>query len=242
MRFAVNREHRSIYQKHFAIELEELCSIEQLNSLSSSIDNALSQRLKVRPASIYRQTADALFFAGRDLWRSQEGIQKFVTQKSLANVAAEITEHRQLRLGYDQFFPSPEGLLATINENPYIQFLNGKVSLQEASCLQGVLCGLNICLSGENTNLEEEKRESSDTFINIFPGKAGNAILFAPHVAINWQQLFRHQGQRYLLIVYTQAKSVYVYNDGDPLAHELKQWGYALGDKLTDKLNPIVHR
>lgn len=245
MRFAITGDHRSFFQKHQAIELEGLCSEEQLKVLASSCDTAIAQKLNLKFRNLIDQIPETMFANGRDLWRSNENLKKFVTQASLASVAAEITEQRLMRLGYVQLFPAiSKGF--DEQENPYSAFLKSQQSLEQVSCLQGVQCGLMLCLSGESLEVSSQNTNFDvsgfPTNINIFSGKPGNGFLFSPQVTVDWKQLYNHLKQRYLLIVYTQATSVYVYKESDPQGNVMKQCGYCLGDKLSDKWNPIVHR
>lgn len=242
MKFAITGEHRLFYQKHHAIELEGLCSPTQLKALETAINLTLAERMGLPTQNLGLQEAHTLFGAGRDLWRSHPALKKLATQSSFADIAATLTEQHPLRLGYDQFFPSIKSSLF-VQEDPYSQFLQMKSALEEVSSLQGVVCGLMLCLNQAKQSEEETQHTSlPDAPIHIFPQQAGNGIFFSPKAKIDWPELFKHEGQRYLMIVYTQAKSVYVLNEADPQVYALKQWGYSLGDRLSDKLNPIVHK
>jgi len=48
--------------------------------------------------------------------------------------------------------------------------------------------------------------------------------------------------QRYLMLVYTHPTAIYYLEEKDPKTHHLKSLGYVFGDRLNDKLNPIVYR
>lgn len=223
MRFAVTKDHRSFFQKNQVIELEGLCSSELLQSLTAAIDSTLAKRLHIKSRELDKQLPKTHFTSGRDLWRSNDLIKRFVTQPSFAEIAAELTGKRLLRLGYDQFFPGTSQDL-----------LQSEQSLEQVSCIQGVQCGLMFCLKGIKSDEASIK--------TVFPLQEGNAILFSSSAPIPWNQLCQHPQNSYFMIVYAHHNSVYVYNEHDPLGNELKQWGYGISDKLTDKSNPIVHR
>jgi hypothetical protein len=245
MKFAITGEHRSFFNKHQAIELEGLCTEEQLKTLNAATDVALAQKLNLKFRNLIDQIPATMFAIGRDLWRSNDVLKRFVTQTSFANVASEIMEQRVLRFGYSQLFPAISNGFDG-EENAYSKFLSSNYTLEQASCIQGIQCGLMLCLSGENqesvipiTNFDVSGFPSN---INVFSAKPGNGFFFTPQVTIDWKQLFSHLKQRYLLIVYTQATSVYVYKEFDPQGNQMKECGYCFGDKLLDKWNPIVHR
>lgn len=261
MRFAITGEHRQFFQKQQALELEGMCSLAQLKAINASIDSVIAERIGVRGRLLDNQSPASIFAAGRDSWRSNDVIRRFITQPSLADIAAELTEKRTLRLGYDQFFPSPITSVAIVSgENPYGNFLSRIRSLEEVSSLQGLVCGLMLCLNGRPKTDEQEQekeiqekktkdkvKESDGTDlvldpINIFADHAGDGIFFSGQTPINWERLLNLPNHRYIMIVFVQNKSVYVFNESDPQGYSLKQWGYTFGDKLSDKLNPIVRR
>ncbi|QLH36192.1 MAG: hypothetical protein HWD61_08680 [Parachlamydiaceae bacterium] len=45
-----------------------------------------------------------------------------------------------------------------------------------------------------------------------------------------------------MLLAFADFRTVYILNENDPHTHTLKHLGYVFGDKLSDKLNPIVYR
>lgn len=227
MRFASASEHRDFFRKQHLIEFEDLLSEAQLKLLLAAIDSTLASRLKTYSKKAMQLSAMDLFMAGRDLWRSSEAIKRVVLAKQLAEMVFDLMEIKPLRLGYDQ--------LIAVNslEDQSLVGLEPK-SLQAMSCLQGVLCGIMLCLSSSANS------DSPQT--SLFPNKAGNAVFFSAEVEIDFKLLNQHLGQRYLLIAYTQPTALYVSNPCDPNVHSLKSLGYNFGDKLTDKLHPIVYR
>lgn len=230
MKFAVDSNHREFFYKHHAIEFEALLDEKQLASLSEHIRRALSLRLKGGT-----DTPENLFMAGRDLFREESAIRKIVTQRLFAEIASELTQQKPLRLGYDQFIPPPPAP-ETLNytQSPYFQMLKSQPTLQEIGPLQGVICGMMICLKGGAW----ESTPDGPTFSR----KAGNAVFLSPLALVDFADLMKASGCSYLLIVYVQANAVYILNPADPNTHALKSYGYSLGDKLTDKLNPILFR
>jgi len=232
MKITVDSNHLDYFHKNNAIEFDSILTEKQLASLGEHIQRALTLRLEKE-----RTSPENLFKAGRDLFRVDSGIRKIVTQKHFAEIAFELTQQKPLRLGYDQFFhSSPTSLTLSPNQTPYVQLMNSKLTLQEVSSLQGVLCGLMICLKAEK---REEKELETPV---IFSRKPGNAVFFNPSAILNFEGLISGTDSNYLLIVYVHTSSVYILNTIDPNTYVLKNYGYSLGDRLSDKLNPIILR
>ncbi len=229
MRFAVAREHRDFFNKQGTVEFEGLLNAKQLVELVAAVDSTLALRLNIQASELSLQSSNALFMAGRDLWRANNAVKKIVMQRQFAELAIELIHKKTLRLGYDQFFP--DGAVAVLPGDSQ--------NLLEISCLQGVQCGLMLCLRGALTPVEPvEPVEEDCTPSPLFSRQAGSGVFFNPEAPLNFQ---RSVGQ-YLMIVYTSTSSVYLCKRTDPHANALKQYGYAFGDKLNDKCNPIVYR
>jgi len=215
MKFIIENEHREFFQKNMAIEFEGLLSDEELTLLNHEISEVLSQR----------QDKGHNVYAARDLWRESSVIKKIACQRRFAEIAAQLVDEKPLRLGYDLFFPSP-----SLEAEP-----QPSKTLNEMSSLQGIVCGLLLCLSGKEP-------VTSSMEVQMFSGTSGNGVFLSPEAPINFQELSHHEGHSYYLVVYTKAKSVYIRNDQDPHTHAFKEVGYAFGDRLLDELNPIIYR
>jgi hypothetical protein len=230
MKFAASSEHRDFFRKNQLIEFEDVINEKQLAALHSAIDAVCAARLSITTKLVDQKTPIELFLNGRDLWRASDAIKSTVASKKLAEVASELFEIKPLRLGYDQLIVAPNAYSEPLFSQPQ--------TLEEISSIQGVLGGVMLCLRGK----ELANEETISTFTNdLFSNKAGSGIFFRANTNIDFSQLVNHLGQRYLLIVYTHAVSVYIHSN-DPNASFLKQFGYNFGDKLTDKLHPIVFR
>lgn len=221
MKFAAASEHRDFFRKHQLIEFDDLLNQQQLNTLQSSINTVLANRLKIHASVLEEKKPLELFSAGRDLWRGSDAIKNIVLSKRLAEISSELFEHQPLRIGYDQLFVPGA--------------LNATHTLEELSCLQGIVGGVMLCLIGQEVLPKTASPQ-------IFSDKAGSGIFFTAKTTIDFSQLSHHPDQRYLLITYTHATSVYILNERDPNLHYLKQVGYNFGDKLSEKLHPIVFR
>jgi hypothetical protein len=243
MKFTIASEHRDFFQKQGAVEFEELIRPSHLEELFLSLKEAIAERLSVTLERLPWQHPDKMYMVGRDLWRTHPSLKKLILQNHLAEIAAEILEKKPLRYGYDQFFVSAlkNGRAADEErENAYIKMLRHHSTLEELSCLQGISCGLMLCLHSE-VDQSVSKKESEGP-INVFSPRAGSGVYFSSNVMVDWKQLLHYPNNCYLLIVYTPATSVYFLQEGDLHTHSLKRLGYSFGDKLNDRLHPIVCR
>jgi hypothetical protein len=156
--------------------------------------------------------------AGRDLWRNSAAIKKIVCSRDYAQIACELTGARELRLGYDQMVDI---------------FPNESVNLLEISCIQGILCGLIICIQKPSDEEEE--------FSEFFPQQVGTGIFFSAETLIPFGDLVHAHKGSYFLIAYTAKDAVYVHQDNDPYLHQWKPLGYAFGDRLQDAFHPMLY-
>lgn len=244
MKFAVAKEHKDFFYKHGWIEFEKFISPEQLESINAAVDQSLADRLKIPLYKLPHHPSETFFLHGRDLSRSVPELRSFVLQARFAEIASELLEQKPLRLGYDQLFPAryshSDHSFDPKSKKPYKSFIEQTATIEEVSSLEGVLGGLMICLKSESTQSPTGKIET--TGVDVFPSLPGQVIFFSPSTRINWNNFYAHEGHRFYLIVYAQSTTLYQLKARDPHAHYLKQLGYIINEKLTDKLNPIVYR
>jgi hypothetical protein len=224
MKFAVDSAHRDFFKNHRMIEFASFFSPEQIEQLYQLIRHSLSSRLNLEKAS-----SAQLFMAGRDLWRTDDALRKLVAKSKLADIAADLTEERAIRLGYDQYLPPPPLHLDKADpDQPYIKLLQRQETTLEAiSSFEGLLCGVMI-------GLQPAPHQDSP----LFPILPGHVVYFDPTAPLN---LALGKGE-YLLIVYTRAKAIYILQPDDPHTHALKRLGYVFGDTLSDKWHPMLKR
>lgn len=244
MKFALAKEHRDFFHKEGMIEFEEFFTLDQIHQLNQAIDSALAKRSHIN------ESQDQQFFKGRDLWRETKELEKLTCQPRLAQLVNDLTEKKPLRLAYDQLLPAFSSQLGQgLANQKYSAFLNQIVSLDEISSLTGIICGILIALSPStkaeevNPSNEEEKTEKTeDKPKDIFPSQPGNITIFSGQNPFSLNQLFNHPDQRYYLIVYSLASTVYQVKEKDPQPYALKQYGYDIHDHLNDRFHPIVYR
>lgn len=231
MKFALASDQKSFFDRNKYIEFEDAIEKEQLTLLQSAVNQGLAVRLDVSSDKLYRSTAQQLYVGGRDLWRGSGVIKKIVTNTSLATLVAQLINEKPLRIGYDQYLPSQRDIpYKGVESTHYADFVTRTATLEEISCIQGALAGAIICLEGHG---EDHK---------FFPVIPGNVVVIDAKLPIDFTWLEKHRGCNYLLIVYAGERSLYLMNPGDPLLHSLKSQGYVFGDKLNDKINPILVR
>lgn len=235
MKFAVASEHRDFYQKNQLIEFNDLLSADQLAELNKQIDEHIASKLGIPAYKVKNASPEAQFNAGRDLWRVNEQLKRMITMPKLAEIGSELIEYKPLRMGYDQLFPETKPLFDPFAvKATYSQFVNRQRSLHEVSCLRDIACGLLVCLAGP----EQMKSETQ----SIFSKTPGSGVYFNPELSVDFSEIEEYGNHRYILIVYGRGSSVYALNQDDPHTHALKHLGYVFGDKLNDKLNPIIYR
>lgn len=228
MKFALTSSHVDFYHKNKFIEIESLINESTLQKMQEEFHHALTEKLKTP----FRQnTAAKIFLEGHDLWRTHAKLKKYVTQTTWAEIAAELASYQRLRLGFDQFFLGGD---SSKIDDVYTELLQQNISLADYSSVNEIQCGLMICLS--KPDLIDSTTES------VFSITPGNAVFFNKDFPIDFTRLPHLPKGQYLLLVYVQHNSVYVLNENDPFTHFLKHLGYVFGDRLNDKLNPIVSR
>lgn len=200
MKFAVDSSHRDYYRKEKSIEFEQLVSDAQLLELKNTLKSWLGKK-----------NLEQAFKEGRDLWRQLEPFKKLMRSPALAEIAAQLNDLRQVRVGFDQYLPGS------------IPLKEG-TSLQEGSSIQGVAGGVIICL---------QPSPEKETF---FPKTAGNGVFIAPE-----KQFYKVPADgEYILLVYTGPKPMFVEHPDDIHGFTFKNLGYGYGDKLRIDTHPYI--
>jgi hypothetical protein len=241
MKFAIEGAHRQFFRKHQCLEVQGMFTDSQLEELNQLIESSMEERLKSKPGRAFQDIPASIFSSARDLFRSNDSLKKLILNNQFAEVASELIEFRPLRFGFDQVYTTlPTSTIEKEGFNPYKKLLTSPKTLSTTTCLQGVLCGLMICLKTART-VETETDISGNTS-TIFSKTAGNAVFFSPDMLIDYNELISDETARYLMIVYTHRTSIYYLEESDPQTHTFKNLGYVFGDRLSDRLNPIVIR
>lgn len=225
MKYRIDNSHREFYSQNGWIELEDLLTPEDLIAINQGVDEVLAKREKVSLDRLQRLGSQSLFLAGRDIWRENAGLKKWICGRRLSEFAAEIAGTRPLRLAFDQVYTYVPGSTRLGDSCP------PSGSLKALTSFQGLVCGLIICL-----------KCAPDAPPSFFPIKPGNGLCFSPDLDLNIEQIYRGPEQRYLLIGYGKPVTLFIHQSQDQHAKALKELGYHYGDRLLDSIHPIVIR
>lgn len=233
MRFAIVGDHREHFRRHGFVEFEELLTGPDLAALNGMIEAVMSRRLGRGVDELHIGTSEALQH-GRDLWRDDPQIRKIVCRRRFAEVCSSLLERRSMRLAYDQLLirsshVSERGMDSGI--------LNATSTLREISAIQGVVGALILSLKGERGDPESP----------FLPSAPGFGLFLSADHPVAWSRLFEEDllaesPQRYLMIVYAEAKALYILNTRDPHVHRAKGWGLVFGDRLEEPTFPLLIR
>jgi hypothetical protein len=232
MNFTVIREHREFFRKHHWIECEGVLSQDDVKRLSEGISLVLADSKEVKAVDFVSAFDKNSFEIGHDNWRGRPLLKKIILSRGLAGIAGELIEQKPLRFGYDTLFPL---VGQTPRKNVYENFLKTTPTLEEMSCIQGVLCGAMLCLSAS------EIEANIGLTTSLFSKIPGNAVFFSVDWPLPLHEIYQNPGFTYLLIVYVKANAVYFSQQGDPHLHYFKSLGYNFGDRLREPLHPIVY-
>jgi hypothetical protein len=226
MKFTLAPEQHSFFKKKKLIEFEEIWSADELHLLKNRSEELLAKRLNVEPEKLARASNLDLYRAGRDLWKEEDKFRKALFPKKLLQAARELYQTETLRLGFSQHLfagldrKSPLGDVA--------RTLKESVSFSEI--LGSALLSLN-----QGTAAADQSAKFCP-----FPEKEGNLIFLSPDLVFSTELLFSDPGQHHILFLFSPLKTLYLFQEKDPLTHLLKKSGYAFGDSLKDETHPVL--
>jgi hypothetical protein len=199
MRLMIESHHRDFFAKNGYIAFADLFSEDAL----SHAETAITEN-------------------SRDLWRTQDAIKTIVFQKNCAEIAAELTHSKTIRIAYDQ------SLVSHSSSYPKSPF-----SLEDASCVQPILCVLVIRLT-HGPQIEKTIPYSP------CPQERGDALFVSGKMLILLEPLLSLPKQKFLLIAYSNSRPQYIAKEKDPFVNSLKSLGYAFGDHLNSTTHPVL--
>jgi hypothetical protein len=232
MKLVTDKSHRDYYYKHASIEFDALFPPQQVTEINQAIEAILCNRMSLRKGQLALQNRNNLYLNGHDLWREDESLKKLFLHRRLAEIAGELNEIHSLRMGSDQLLLGEKKALDLSTENVYEQYLKQEGSLQERSCFRPVAAGLLVCLEPIVSEIDYP----------LFSKIVGSGVFFKPDLPLDLSPLVDMQSGRYILISYVDPRTVYVLNENEPHTHTLKHLGYVFGDRLSDRLNPLIFR
>lgn len=188
--------------------------------LFASARKALSARFKTSSDKLSRIPANDLYRHGRDLWRSEEDLKRFLIQK-LFPLSGVLSAKRSLRIACDQWIPSDYNW-------------KKNASLKDLFSIQGIVIGALICGTECTVPLK------AALGLLPLPSNPENILFFKSHILLNWPQLLQSAATDMYLIAYALPNAVYIQNTQDPATNDLKQLGYGFGDPLKNEFHPLL--
>lgn len=238
MKFSLDKNHSYHFEKEGMIEFASLVSDKGLAEVNGAIDSLLLQQTGLRQVAS-GSDCDAAMAVGRDLWRRSASLSQLVCRASWADIIQQLMLQRTVRLGYDQLLLAPanyEEYIASPEQRSYLSISEPR-TLEEISCIQGLFAAMILCLQ------PPQSVGRSDVEPNPFCALAGNGVVIAADVLVDWsQRLLERPAGRYLLITYCGENSVYVSAPADPNQHSLRNLGLSFGDRLHERSHPILKR
>lgn len=225
MKFAIDSEQRDYFRKMGFIPFADLLNKQELSLLNAGINEALKDGAEKRPGSNA--------YIGRDMWRKDDRIKNIVFSKRLIELAYAIVDKKPLRIAFDQYFA-----VETKPKAPLMLSFSETASIQQQSCISHLQGLFLICIQNDVPRATAEQKEDSpfDALVQ------GSGIFLNPANPYPFAALAKTDMRRFLLIAYGDNYSQYLAQPADPQGHFLKSLGYVFGDRLNDRLHPIVYR
>jgi hypothetical protein len=213
MHWTVSTQHKDFFQENHNIIFDDLLNEESLIALKEDLRHY-----------IQKLGATAFAQAGKDICSNIASLNKFCFNKQWAKIFGELSMQKNIRFGFTQiFYPHNNSKLNSFKESkePKPQ------TLQEVSSIQGVLGGVLIPL-----------QESSHEELV----KPGSALFFDKDYLLPFDLFSKDSEGAFIMIVYCEKNSVYIHNPNDEQTIFFRTFGYNFGDRLVDKINPLVYQ
>lgn len=231
MKIAVSSEQKRFFERHQIIELEGLLSPQAFANLKQAVFATLALRLNTEESKLNRNSAQQLFCAGRDIWRTHAEVRKIITSSSIGELLYDLMDSRPIRLAYDQVLPCQRIVqLDAAEPAHYAELTKYNTTMEEISSIQGVLGAIIFCIDGPYAAVDG------------WPSQPGNALVVTGKAILSLSSLQAVSGGIYYAVVYARDKALYIQSSSDPLTYSFKQVGYNPGDRLQDKYNPVTYR
>lgn len=218
MKFAISLEQRDHLRKRGIVPFSGLLTPLELERLNEGIEEVLADLKKARGSDLSPFE--------RDLWRRSDKVKKIVFSRRLAELAFELLQKKPLRLAFDQLFPEKDLYSGGAS---MASFYGDQLSLQAHSCIKGLLGAFFLCV----------KHRPPLSGLSMEPG---DGFFLLPSTPISLELLEGASECRFFAIGYADFFSQYLHELRDPGVHFLKSLGYVFGDRLNDRLHPILLR
>lgn len=160
----------------------------------------------------------------RNVWKHNELIKKLSFNYTFAYVAAQLSRLKQLRFGFDHYFPSLESVSSFFSKGP---------SLTAVNSIDRLEIGLLLNLSDTQTSTEEHASSAIPTI--------GGSGTFFSATSTPFDMNVKEISGPFLLITYCHTQARYLYKVSDPFTHDVKKESCAFGDRLANNYHPLVY-
>lgn len=131
MEMYITAQQIKLFAQFGWIEFEEFFTKERCEALLGSLEKVIKKRLRRG----LHEDSQAIYLAGRDLWRKNEELKRLACSKLLSAPAASLSNKQILQLACDQLIPSGYAL-SPLNMEAHLSF-------------QSLICGCLLALDGE---------------------------------------------------------------------------------------------
>lgn len=218
MKHLLIEKQLSHYRQNGFIEFEDFLSEKEISLLIKEVTGIYTKKR----AFIKHPTPEETYILGKDLYLENKSIRKFCQKKKLTELAKAFCNESLLRIAFDQAF---------FFEEDFRPDFSLESAPEEIFSFQGLKCLLLFQLDDTETKPDEE------TPLTLYPLKRGNVIFINPRINLDLSPLFSKKTRLYM-IGYSKVNAQYVFNEKDPLTHELKKRGYSFGDTLKEEFHP----
>ncbi len=226
MRFSLPDSYFDFLLKHQILEIEDLMTAQEAETLCEKTESLLVSRLHQKPLCISSNLE--LWKAGKNLWKEDPEIKKILFHLQLGEISHFLFKKRPIRLAYTQTF---------FTENKKDAVFSSSEILNNISCVNPLLGGVLLCLRSS------DNQESITPLIpDLKATKKGRAFFFSEQYPIPFPELFQQKGLRMILIAFAPGRLRYKLEPKDIHTHDFKKVGYGFGDLIKEELCPYLYR
>jgi hypothetical protein len=223
MPFSLPDSHVDFFTKHQILEIEDLLTLEDADTLCQILEVLLKKKLGQKTL---QNTSNALLWkAGRNLEKQDPNILKILSPLQLGKIANSLFKKRPIRIAYTQ---------TLWTEDLKDSLFSSSDTLQNISSVSPLLGAIVLCL--KSTDPEDSALPSLSHL------KQGNVFFFSEPYPLDLPKILSKSGIRAFLIALSPGNAMYTIEPKDPHTHELKKSGYGFGDTLPEEVCSYLYR
>jgi len=226
---ATDKEQRLFFRKNGWIAFEGAISPERVSCMVAVLLAAVRQQLS---QTVDRAPPNALFKAGRDLWRHSDDVKKLAGNFGWAQIAAQLLEERTLRLIGDQLWLWRPGHWQS-EQIPFLEHNLPWISLNQITSCDGILAGCFFNLEGPRDQLIEDK-------LPLCPFEAPGSVVFVKADLPLELSFFTGLSRMSYCVLIGSRTASYRPAPYDPNPLHFKKLGYRPGEALNERLHPLL--